>query len=355
MSRKLNKLTKKDINQIPVYYQKWLDILLDTKPVTQKQADEFGKKWMARICCPYTETVLVNDPIEAWHLVNKMLLFDTSIGKHDIINSNVIKLFNELLPKIDKSICAELDSELFYDIKFKLNISELGLIGSTYFNLIHNYVEGVMYDTLTYLAAFNFYRPRMSKFNLIANCAAFDYCESVFDVDMEWSLLRDACQFHICIAIAGTVYIVNNPIKFPQDHRTLHCDDGPLMEYRSGLKFWAINGVFVDEQIVMRPETQTIKQIMEERNEEVKRIRIERYGWMRYLTKLNAKCIDSRRNDIDGTNEALYHCNNQKVLVCACPSTGKVFSLEVPLHTRLCEDAQLFLSSGLSSRIISAS
>ena len=106
----------------------------------------------------------------------------------------------------------------------------------------------------------------------------------------------------------------------------------------------------------MRPETQTIKEIRNEDNEEVKRIRIERYSWQKYLNEINATLIDERRNDIEGTREYLFKADDDmRALLCACPSTHKEFVLEVPPETETCEDAQAWLSNGLSRRIISAS
>jgi len=134
----------------------------------------------------------------------------------------------------------------------------------------------------------------------------------------------------------------------------LHCDNGPALAYPDGWQLWRLRGVEVDEQIVMRPETQAVEQIRGEKNEEVKRLRIERFGWPKYLAGINAKRIHARRNDIEGTREALYSADGSSVLVCACPSTAKVFALEVPPTITTCEQAQSYLSSGLSARIISA-
>jgi hypothetical protein len=134
----------------------------------------------------------------------------------------------------------------------------------------------------------------------------------------------------------------------------LHREDGPALEYQDGWQLWRLRGVAVDEQIVMAPQTQTIEQLRGEKNEEVKRLRIERFGWPKYLAGINATRIDKRRNDIEGTRESLYRADGASVLVCACPSTGKLFALECPPNTETCEQAQNYLSSGLSSRIISA-
>lgn len=152
------------------------------------------------------------------------------------------------------------------------------------------------------------------------------------------------------------------------DAGQLHCDDDFAAAFGSKEKgnrwgVYSLNGVVVDEQIVMHPETQTIEQITSEQNEEVKRIRIERFGWKRFLNGINAVVIDENVNDIEGTNECLIEgvYNNTggqqkvKVLVCVCPSTAKEFFLDVNPEVKTCREAQSYVSSGLSNRIISAS
>jgi hypothetical protein len=153
----------------------------------------------------------------------------------------------------------------------------------------------------------------------------------------------------------GVVVFTDRPARLVRDERgRMSSEDGPAIRYQDGWQLWYLRGVAVDEQIVMRPETQTIQQIRGEKNEEVKRLRIERWGWPQYLTGINAKRIHARRNDIEGTRESLYRADGHCVLVCACPSTAKVFALEVPANVETCDGAQSYLSSGLNSRIISA-
>lgn len=151
-------------------------------------------------------------------------------------------------------------------------------------------------------------------------------------------------------------YVSQRPsvLKFNEDNQ-LHCDDGMACAFADGWGVWSINGVGVDEQIVMKPETQTLDQIRDEQNEEVKRIRIERYGFESYLAEIEATLIDRFTNEIEGTKELLYDAEGMRFLMCICPSTAKEFCLEVPLETKTCAEAQNYLSSGLSNRIISAS
>jgi len=136
-------------------------------------------------------------------------------------------------------------------------------------------------------------------------------------------------------------------VHFDDEHR-LHCETGSAIKYLDDFQIWSIHGVQVDQQIVESPETQTVEQINSEQNAEIKRIRIERFGWERYLKDTNAEVIDTANNDVEGTKEALMHVNDIRVLVCHCPSTGRVYAMEVPVETKSCKAAQDYLWSGSS-------
>lgn len=173
----------------------------------------------------------------------------------------------------------------------------------------------------------------------------------LFAQDERHAMNASWCWYHDDVAA-----ISDRPYRLVRNDRgQLSSDDGPALAYRDGWELWYLDGVAVDQQIVMRPQTQTVEQIRGEKNEEVKRHRIERFGWPRYLKEINAVRLNARRNDIDGTLEKLYRADSQSVLVCACPSTAKVFALEVPPEVETCDQAQRWLSSGLSARCISAS
>ena len=140
----------------------------------------------------------------------------------------------------------------------------------------------------------------------------------------------------------------HNVLNLNSDGR-LHNESGIALAYPDGWGIWALNGVRVDEQIVMRPETQALKQIDNEKNEEVRRLRIERFGWPRYIAESNADCIDSRRNDIDGTTEALVRLKDGSVrLLCACRSTGRTYAVGVLREIATCEQAQVWMAGGSS-------
>lgn len=193
----------------------------------------------------------------------------------------------------------------------------------------------------------------------VAYAASFDYEKSIgtnfpqddMETFTEWSMYCHSIHY-----TPDKVYISQNPQTLCLDERDrLHNENGPAIQYEDGFSVYAMNGIRLNRQIVMEPETQTVEQIQKESNEEVRLIRIERYGYEKYLEAVEAELIDENRNDIEGTLEFLLAGKDITVLLTRCPSTGKRFSLRVPVTIKSCNDAQLWLSSGLSRRIISAS
>ena len=175
--------------------------------------------------------------------------------------------------------------------------------------------------------------------------------EDNYDLFLEWAR---CCPF--VLFTETDVMASRRPVELHlDDQNRLHNEDGPASRYKDGWSIWVINGVTVDEQIVMSPETQTVKQILDETNEEVRVIRLERYGYEKFFKEIGSVVLDERDNDIEGTKEFLVKGGGISALLCVCPSTNKRFVLQVPTTVGTCKAAQSWLSNGLSDRIISAS
>ena len=138
----------------------------------------------------------------------------------------------------------------------------------------------------------------------------------------------------------------------------LHCEDGPALAYPDGWSVYSIDGIRLDEQIIMRPETQTLAQLDGEQNADIRSYRINRYGWVRYLKDVNAVLLDSRQNevaglvdDIDsdgkllrrGLAESLYAVpDGTRMFFMECV-TGRPFNAGCPEEVNTCEEAQIYL------------
>ena len=184
-----------------------------------------------------------------------------------------------------------------------------------------------------------------------AKILGVEFEQKKFDLFARWT---KCCP----VVFARETYCVvsKNPTECNWEDDLLHNDTGPSVKWNDGYSLWSIGGVGVDEQIVMSPHTQTLEQIDKEENVEVKRIRIDRYGWETYLENKNAEILDGpHQNEIEQNLEVLFKCDDMKVLLLTCPSTGRRYAQEVDVECMNVEEAQSYLSNGLASRIVGAS
>jgi hypothetical protein len=152
--------------------------------------------------------------------------------------------------------------------------------------------------------------------------------------------------------IRGKLHRIDGPAYEGADGRKFWCingqyhrEDGPAIEYADGSKEWYINGLNVPKYVVLQPEKITLERIFNAKNNEVRSIMIERYGWQRYLVDSDAKMLDKRDNAIENTKEALFATGKLgNRLVVTCP-TGRIFTLGVPSDIVRCEEAQRWLGN----------
>lgn len=78
------------------------------------------------------------------------------------------------------------------------------------------------------------------------------------------------------------------------DQGRLHCESGAAVHY-DGFDVFAIHGVRVPEKVIIAPQSLTPAEIDSERNAEVRRVMIERYGQSHYL--MESKAEEIHRDD----------------------------------------------------------
>ena len=105
----------------------------------------------------------------------------------------------------------------------------------------------------------------------------------------------------VCIITERPEIVRMEPSVSGTNRLRLHADNGPAVRFRDGWSIWAIHGVRVSQQVVEAPQTLTIEQINTERNTEVRRIMLDRYGWERYVTESHATTLD---RDLDNQGQS---------------------------------------------------
>ena len=114
--------------------------------------------------------------------------------------------------------------------------------------------------------------------------------------------------------------------------------DGASLRWRS---------VPVDERIAFDPDSLSAKEALNESNAEIRRVMIERMGYLRFANEAGAKALDED-TDPGGTRQLLtIDLQEDEPLVglmCFCPSTQRQYLLRVPPATKSCHEAAAWLA-----------
>jgi hypothetical protein len=71
----------------------------------------------------------------------------------------------------------------------------------------------------------------------------------------------------------------------------LHSGSGAALSYPDGWSIWAWHGVRVSQKVIEHPEALSVTEIESEKNAEVRRVMIERFGQAKYLLSSGAKAV----------------------------------------------------------------
>jgi hypothetical protein len=106
-------------------------------------------------------------------------------------------------------------------------------------------------------------------------------------------------------------------------------------------------GIPVDQRIVFQPESITVDEILNETNIELRRVKLERMGYERFIAVAEAEILDQDQ-DPGGERRLLrIEMPDEEPLVCIsvrCPSTGRQYVIRVPPDMTSCRQAAAWIA-----------
>lgn len=323
----IDKLTPEQEALLPVYKEKWIKIAMNGDPLDEmaarigiRKAYEAADLTAPRIFFKF------KSPIGA--AIGTDFIFKTAIEDEKYKNRDWKEVWDD---KHETCTLPELQE------------------------MADKYLESVQAD----INAYNFSKFDKSKISNFINISIYGHHEAgwlaFYDYMLNVMGIQECSKLEGLMEIAKSCgwWIPMQDIAVMQDRckeihfdaqERLHNEDGPAISYADGFCIYSIGGNIVDEQIVMRPETQTVEQINKETNEEIRRIRINRFGWDNYLQQSGATVLEVAM-DCEGYKQSLMKTSNNMTVLCvACPSTGRVYSLEVASEITTCQAAQDYLA-----------
>lgn len=125
---------------------------------------------------------------------------------------------------------------------------------------------------------------------IIADMLRDQFSKEVRSTLSDMSLLM-RCGFAYT-PLTRTVFICRLPKVKLDESKRLHCEDGAALEFPDGYKIFAWRGVPVPFNIIESPQSLTSQRIDEERNIEVRRALIDKFGIANYLRETCAGIKD---------------------------------------------------------------
>ena len=166
---------------------------------------------------------------------------------------------------------------------------------------------------------------------------AFEYCQANKDFNKNDLLYLDYCELLMRAQEYGlgyrveydnTLHLVSTPLVLLDSDNRFHSDNAPAIRWKEGAELYFIHGVKVDKKIVLNPETITKEEIVNEKNEEVRRVMAERVGAEKFCKMMNFEVLSE-----DDFGALLQTKINEDIYTYAhvlCPSTGREYYLQVP-------------------------
>jgi hypothetical protein len=240
------------------------------------------------------------------------------------------QLYSQLRSQLGSQLGSQLYSQLYSQLDSQLRSQLRSQLDSQLGSQLYSQLDSQLYVSVYWRAWSGWYEG--------GHILGVEFDSDAFALFLQWSM-----SVPVIYANTGIPVVSRFPSSVKWRDGLLHCEDGKAVEFRSGWGLYSIGGIPVDEQIVMRPESQTVDQIDKEQNNDVRSIRIERFGWARYLKESGAECRCERLNAVSNTPEAIYRTRRgEQRFVVGC-STGRLFSLGLPPEIETCEQAQSWL------------
>jgi hypothetical protein len=138
-----------------------------------------------------------------------------------------------------------------------------------------------------------------------------------------WQQMNKACHWW---------FPYKNVLLLSDRPKTLHVDErgrphnakGPAVEYRDGWKVCAWKGILIPENMVMKPESLTVKQILDENNTEIRRAMVDIFGLERFVVESKSKTLD-QQGEYELLEVPYLRDGSMIALKMRCPTTHAVY------------------------------
>jgi len=280
MTKKIEKLTRKQKEYLPIFRENWLQIGLDTTPVDFNKAENCISdlyKWRG---LKVPEFLHFSSPMLCELFIN-LICSDKQLESQlesQFESQFESQLWSQLWSQLKSQLWSQLGSQLESQLRSQLESKKLNYMG-TWFNgqqdsywvawLLFGKEIGVQYD---------------------------EHSSTGLNI---WSNIAKEC--HWFYPFNDFCLISDKPKELHRDWLgRLHNENDAAISYSDNWSLYFVHGISVPEWIIKNPEKITPEKIQLEKNAEVRRIMMKIYGWEKMFKDVNAKLIDKHFDNTIG-------------------------------------------------------
>ncbi|HEX4138332.1 MAG TPA: hypothetical protein VHY84_27225, partial [Bryobacteraceae bacterium] len=244
-----------------------------------------------------------------------------------------LQLYSQLDSQLHSQLDSQLDSQLYSQLDSQLRSQLYSRLRSQLRSQLDSQLRSQLASQLAnYFAAQHW-------------CAwqvFYAFCGEIgvrFTPDLQALLdlwLRQSREMHWWFPFDGIVLASERHTQLHVDEEgRLHSGESLACGYGDGWGVYAWHGTVVSERVILQPDKLTPREILDERNSEVRRVMIERFGQDRFMSDAGAKVLDKGNDgellaiDLPGDPDG-----RMVALRLRCPSTSAVYVVRVPPDQR---------------------
>ena len=255
------------------------------------------------------------------------------------------QLIDQLDYQLDPQLRSQLGDQLWSQLDSQLGDQLGAQLGSQLDSQLGDQLRGI-YGNMIIMH----WRRLWSKY--------YKFCQDIgvsFDIEKFKKLSDLSDNVDTILPYKGIVFMSEKPNKINWQDGILHSTDEAAIVYKDGYKLYSLEGVRVDEQIVMQPESITVEQIKGESNQERRRIMIQQLGVDKYLQDINAEIVDVDMRGVvgAGARALMKEDTGDCWLVGTDGSTDRVYHMYIGKNYTSCRSAHEALC-GFSEELIKA-
>jgi hypothetical protein len=388
MTKKINKLTDEQIARFSEFVERWKKIGLSTERADRPKAEQAAKEaykeanltppelivWCdSPLSLPIVDSVLktgrdsveasvgdsVQDSVEAsvWASVQDSVWVSVWNSVRDSVQASVrdsvkVSVWNSVQASVQDSVEASVWASVQDSVWASVWNSVRDSVWASVWDSVRDSVKVSVWNSVKVSVGDSVYGQHeagwLSFYSYFLEACNLEACKRLLP------LMKYAESSGWWIPRKGVILLSERPIRCGVNERgLLHNNTGKMaIEYPDGFGVYAVNGVRLPEKYgSIKSNDWKPEWILEEQNQEIKRLFLETIPKEKVESVLNLHTLDTFKTEYS-TYELVEAKNNPypspyKALRMSCPTTGKPYLIRVEPEIKSAETAVVRLNKGI--------